>query len=843
MTNGIFIALLNNAILLLALAAIYDLVISCHKKTGNNLFRKIFTGFALGGLGISLMLAALRLSAGIIFDTRSVLLSMSGLFFGAIPTVIAMAVTAAFRCFQGGAAAWAGVAVIVFTGTSGILWQRLRRTPPENISAGELYIFGIFNHVAMLALMFIMPAKTALPVVSTIALPVMCIYPLVTVVLGLLLASRIRRQRMAEALSESESTYRNLFQHTHAVMLLIDPFTGTITDANPAASRFYRWTTDELCQMNISQISLIPPDKLKEELRKNLTADTFLSKHRLADRTTRDVEVLTGPVTISGKRHIYYFIQDISERSRQEIDRQKMLADAEQSRKILLSVIEDQKLTETKLQRLSTAIEQSPETVVITDPDGIIQYVNPAFETTTGYSLEEAVGENPRVLKSGQHDERFYADLWKTISSGSVWEGRITNKRKNGELYTEEASISPVRDVSGTVTGYVAVKRDITQELQREEQFRQSQKMEAVGQLAGGIAHDFNNILQAVLGFSELLLNRLQENTPEHRNAFEIQKAARRAADLTGQLLAFSRKQPVERKKINLNTAIRDAEVLLHMLLGDNTECIFELSPDLLPVYADHNQITQILINLSVNARDAMPNGGRLTVTTDMIMLDRQTADAIPDAKPGKFIRISITDTGCGMSPEVKEHLFEPFFTTKAVGQGTGLGLAVVYGIVKQSKGWIHVSSEQGHGTGFRIYLPAAEESGPDKTEKHSDQRRILLVEDDADVRSMVVQILKSAGYEPVDAASAEEALRLIEEQGQQFDLLFSDIVLPNQNGIDLADMLRLKNKNLPVLLFSSYRDQRERWEKLDSKGYAFLQKPFSLTGLLAAVHDALETR
>jgi PAS domain S-box-containing protein len=503
-------------------------------------------------------------------------------------------------------------------------------------------------------------------------------------------------------------------------------------------------------------------------------------------------------------------------------------------------IADEQRRTE-EHHRLSTAINQSPEAVVITGPDGIIQYVNPAFEAITGYSSKEVFGKNPSILKSGTHDASFYSNLWKTINAGKVWEGRFINKRKSGELYTEEASISPVKNPSGAITGYVAVKRNITEELLKEEQFRQSQKMEAVGQLAGGIAHDFNNILQAILGFSEILLTRLKGDSVEHHNASEIQKASKRAAELIRQLLAFSRKQPVERKRINLNAELSDAEVLLQIMLGKKVSCRFELSNDLHPIYADHSQLTQIIMNLAVNARDAMPNGGRLTLATENITFEPQAIAGMPEAEPGSFVCLSVTDTGCGMSPEVRNHLFEPFFTTKAVGQGTGLGLAVVYGIVKQGKGWIHVYSEEGLGSTFKIYLPTCEAASEDhEAESAIHHGRILLVEDDADMRNLVLRILETSGYESLSVSSAEEALQLFERENGRFDLLFSDIVLPHQSGVNLADQLRAKSPALRILLYSGYQDQRERWETLDIKGYHFLKKPFSVTGLLSAVHDAI---
>ena len=841
MNNTIFISLLNNTILLLAMATVYDLVAG-KSRGGGKILTQILTGIALGFIGIGLVLASVRFYPGIIFDTRSVLLSVSGLFFGLIPTVIAMIMISFFRLLQGGTAMYAGIAVIIATGSLGLLWRHLRRKPLEQITSGELFVFGIITHVIMLTLMFLIPLETALNVLAQISLPVLTIYPLGTVALGLLLAGRLRRQHTAIALAESEKTYRRLFHNKHTVMLLVDPENGVVVDANPAACQFYGWSHDEFCRMKISQINTLPLEKIREKLKtvQDSECHEFFLQHRLADGSLRDVEVLSSLITIGEQELLYSIIHDVTERNRFDAERTKLLAEAEQARHALLNVIEDQKLAETRLQRLSTAIEQSPEAVVITGPDGIIQYVNPAFETTTGWSREEAVGKNSSILKSGQHDAVFYSSLWKTISSGTVWTGRLINKRKNGELYTEEASISPVRDTLGAINGYVAVKRDITEELAQEEKFRQSQKMEAVGQLAGGIAHDFNNILQAILGFSEILLNRLNRESMEHRNAAEIQKAANRAAELTRQLLAFSRKQPVERKRIDLNAELRDEEVLLQILLGSKIPYYFEMAEDLHPIYADHSQITQIIMNLAVNARDAMPNGGRLTFATKNITFEPQAVTTIPEAEPGSFVCLSVTDTGCGMNREVRDHLFEPFFTTKAVGQGTGLGLAVVYGIVKQNKGWIHVYSEEGLGSTFKIYLPAFENDAPDAPENRLHNGRILLVEDDADTRNLVVRILSMSGYEPVTASNAEEAIQLFVQENGRFDLLFSDMILPGKTGLELADALRAKTPDLPVLLYSGYQDQRERWITLESKGYCFLQKPFSVTGLLSAVHDTL---
>ena len=626
----------------------------------------------------------------------------------------------------------------------------------------------------------------------------------------------IADQKKAEqALRESQEYLAAMWSTMDIGILLIDAATRKILRVNPAILTMSGYREAEL----IGKIchKLVCPAEVEKCPVGDLQKPVDRSERKLvcSDGKQIDVEKSVKKIFLNGKTVYLETLIDISERNR-------ALAE---------------------LRRLSTAIEQSPDAVVITEPNGIIQYVNPAFETITGYSPEEARGKTPRILKSSQHSAAFYTDLWKTISTGNTWTGHLINKHKNGELYTEEATITPVRNATGEITGYVAIKRDITQELAKEERFRQSQKMEAVGQLAGGIAHDFNNILQAILGFSEILLCELNQEGKERRHVVEIEKAAKRAAEMTRQLLAFSRKQPVDKKRININETIGDTEVLLQILLGKKATCTLDLAPDLNEVYADHSQITQIIMNLAVNARDAMTEEGRLTIATENITFESQATAGMPDATSGSFVCLSVTDTGCGMDQEAKDHLFEPFFTTKAVGKGTGLGLSVVYGIVKQNRGWIHVYSEENLGTTFKIYLPSCTPASPDHPGDNPHPGRILLVDDDKKTRDLVTDLLQTSGYEAIQAESAEEAIKLFRREKGLFDMLFSDIILPEQTGISLADTLRIENPTLPVLLYSGYQDRRERWIQLESKGYHFLQKPFSIATMLAAVHDTLSEK
>ena len=511
--------------------------------------------------------------------------------------------------------------------------------------------------------------------------------------------------------------------------------------------------------------------------------------------------------------------------------------------------IAEQEKAEKELHRLSTVIEQSPENVIITDTHGIIQYVNPVFETTTGYTREEAIGQTPNILRSGRQDKTFYERLWKTLREGKAWQGHLINQQKSGDLYTVEAIILPVRAPSGVITGYASIERDITKELLHEEKLRQSQKMEAIGQLAGGIAHDFNNILQAILGFSELLLLDLDLTAIGPRDQVAgIQKAAKHAAELTRQLLAFSRKQVSEVIPLDLNQIIKNTITLTTSLIGENIQLKVLLSEEPLPVMADARQIERTILNMVLNARDAMPEGGDLTLETGMVSFTQEDADLNYQVQAGDFARLMVSDTGTGMSPHIMEHIFEPFFTTKGPSKGTGLGLSAIYGIIQEHGGWISVYSEPEEGSTFKMHLPLRSiannthriESPPCKAlEITGEGQHILLVEDDPTVREMTMHVLYKAGYVVTSFATAEEAEALFTDHSDKFSMLISDVILPKKNGAELAIALTAKNPQLPVILCSGYSGDRIKKQQIEQNNFLFLEKPFSIIDLLAAVMKA----
>jgi PAS domain S-box-containing protein len=503
--------------------------------------------------------------------------------------------------------------------------------------------------------------------------------------------------------------------------------------------------------------------------------------------------------------------------------------------------------SEGERRRLATALAQAAESILITDIEGNTIYVNPAFERISGYSRKEVLGKNPRVLKSGRQDDAFYRQMWGIIKKGEVWHGHIINRRKDGTLFEEDATITPIRDATGKIVNYMAIKLDVTREMELEAQFRQAQKMEAIGQLAGGVAHDFNNILSAIMMQADL--TAMTENISEavKDGLKEISSSAERAANLTRQLLLFSRRQVMQSRELDLNEVVTSLAKMLQRIIGENVRLRLHLHPAPLTTRADSGMLDQVLINLAVNARDAMPKGGLLTIETSERILDELSAQNHPEAKAGRYVCLSVGDTGCGMAPEIKSRIFEPFFTTKEPGKGTGLGLATVFGIIKQHQGWIKVHSQLDQGTNFQIFLPACDVAPEASVEaSRRDPQRgtetILLAEDDPSVRLLTQTTLEAQGYRVLAAANGEEAIRLWREYRSEIALLFTDLVMPGAvNGQQLARRLQEGNPNLKVVFISGYSADIAGGEIELRRGETFLQKPCSLPEIIEAIRLTLD--
>ena len=518
----------------------------------------------------------------------------------------------------------------------------------------------------------------------------------------------------------------------------------------------------------------------------------------------------------------------------------------------LMAEIAERKRAEGELREtsrnLQAIIQTSPVAIMEMDSQGYIFMWNPACERVFGWSEPEVLGKFLPII--GDDYRMEFEAIRKRLIGGERIEGVETRRRrKDGKLVEVSISAAPLYGSDGTVTGIIGVVSDITEHKRLEEQFLQSQKVEAVGRLAGGVAHYFNNILTAIVGYCQLTLYRLPESDPLRANIEEINKAADRAAGLTRQLLAFSRKQILTQKVFDLNSVVANLDKMLRRVIGEDIDFVTKLAPDLDRTKADPGQIEQVILNMAVNARDAMPEGGKLTIETSNVRLDEHYAQQHIDVVPGEYVMLAFSDTGSGMTPEVMKRIFEPFYTTKGIGKGTGLGLATCFGIVKQSGGHITVYSDIGHGTTFKVYLPRVLEEVEREAVPQTavgdagGHETILFVEDDAAIRELNARVLRQYGYNVLVASDGQEALNTAQRlNGKELDLVLTDVVMPQMGGKELADRLHTMYPNLKVLFCSGYTEDAIVHRGVLASGIDFLQKPFSPTVLAAKVHKVIKS-
>ena len=506
----------------------------------------------------------------------------------------------------------------------------------------------------------------------------------------------------------------------------------------------------------------------------------------------------------------------------------------------------ERKQAEEQLLKLSQAVMQSPVSIVITDTLGNIEFVNPMFSQISGYPEEEVLGRNPSMLKGGRTSPEIYKHLWDTITSGRIWSGELHNRQKNGESQWEHATISPIKNSHGGISHYMAFMENISERKKLEEQLRQSQKMEAIGQLAGGVAHDFNNVLTVIMGFGQMLQHSLPVGDPKFAHMEQILNAADRAAHLTKSLLAFSRKQVMRLQQVELNDLTRNHTKFLVRIIGEDVTLKTSFSEQPLHVLADSGQIEQVLMNLATNARDAMPVGGEVCIKIESVQLDKEFHQQHGYGVPGPYALITVTDTGAGMDIETQQKIFEPFFTTKAPGRGTGLGLSIVYGIVKQHGGYITILSQCGLGTTFNIYLPLIT-GQVRQTEKIPSllpvggKETILVVEDDPAVLHLVDSVLKRYGYTVLRAGSGEEALELYQSNAPEISLALLDVIMPKMNGKQLCDVLRQQSPHLKVLFLSGYTADLLQDKGIPMIGIDIMMKPAKPVELARKVREMLD--
>lgn len=634
---------------------------------------------------------------------------------------------------------------------------------------------------------------------------------------------------------EARIRFQLIFDYSPEKIMLLDGF-GQILDANLSACQMMGMPRNDLVGTPFavllrSEDRTKISDALNEVARGKTTF--FASQKFVSSENSMSLEINAAVRTLFGKEsRVLIRLNDISNQEK------SVQVQADSKRQILAEEDHD---------RLAMVVRQIAEAVIITDTEGTILYVNPAFETDTGYTSKEAIGKKTRILNSGRIDKRFFKLMWQTLLQGKVWTGRLVDKRKDGSLFDIHQIITPVKNTSGKVVNFISVWRDITNERRLEEAVRQSQKMDAVGRLASGIAHDFNNVVAAIIGYAEILLDKVKDQQELSEHTREILSNAERASNLTRQLLTFSRRQPEKLQALSLNEVLTSMHPLLQRTLTNDIELVTLIGDGIGYVNADFGQMEQAVLNLAINARDAMKGRGKLIIETKRELLSAEESFKRIGANAGDYVILSVKDSGQGMSEETMQHIFEPFFTTKKAGKGTGLGLAVVYGIVKQHHGWIEVDSIIGKGTEFRIYLPRVESKRnitPPQEQPEQDlkgKETILVIDDDDHVRRSLELMLSSLDYHVIAASSGQEAIQLLQKGLTKFDLVVCDMIMPLMNGRQTLAHIKKLQPELKALIITGYSGVTDEEHVGGNSSIPILQKPFTREKLAACIRAILD--
>jgi PAS domain S-box-containing protein len=1068
MSNS-FGALVCNTALLLLLVYVRDLL-NAFDWVSRPWIRQVIAGIAIGTIGIFVMLMPWTFAPGIIFDTRSVLLAVSGLFFGTIPTVIAILMTSTYRMALGGGGMWTGVLLIIASGAIGLAWRRAHKHQLASLSFWTLYSLGLVVHLVMLALMFTQPLQRAIQILGSITFPVLVVFPIATAAYGTLMVERLRREQSAAAIRESESKFRALFEQAAVGVAKADAKTGHLVLFNQHFADLLGYSTEELLGMDLQTIT--HPDDRAETLRNiqelasgrissfaqvkryvrkdggiiwvNTTISPLWAKGDPPDFAMASIEDVTDrkraedALAISEERYrtlfesmpigVLYFApddtiisanptavsmlgitqgeivtrrpteswwrnihEDGSEFSAESLPSVQAMRTGEAIHGVIIGIFNEHEeayrwarinaipqfragetspyqvyvtmedITERRamgreLAHLASFPAQNPYPVIEVGTDGVVRFANAATMATLarlgldpdvrqflpgdaeqlerlrqqceqypqaqelvlgkatfyrvimappeaatlrvyavditetkaaqsrqerylgmldrslneiyvfdevslkfvyvneaalhnlGYSLAELQQMTPPDINP-EFTRSTFEELLQPLRDGTkellVYDVTF-HRRKDGTTYPVEAHLQ--RFQGDGQSSFLAFINDITDRKRVQAQLLQSQKMEAVGELAGGVAHDFNNMLTGILGNVAIVKESISLNDPLRENVDAIRTAAEEAANLTRGLLTFSRGAMIQPVALDTNASVERTLAVLTQSLPASVTIVNKLQPGVWNVFMDQSQMTQILLNLGVNARDSMEGRGTLTVGTRNTVVDATYVQTHPFARTGEFVVLSVADTGPGIAPGVLQHIFEPFFTTKPVGGGTGLGLSIVYGAAHQTGGWITVQSNPGEGALFEVYLPRLVEQLPPRTVATRTVTRpcvgtVLVVEDEPVVSAVVQALLSRVGYDVLVAADGASALHALEAHGSDVDLILLDMTMPGMTTEEILTEVRRLYPVLPVLLTSGYTSSDAVKRMLaDGIVQGFLAKPYETEVLFATVARLMRT-
>lgn len=625
------------------------------------------------------------------------------------------------------------------------------------------------------------------------------------------------------ALSDSEEQFRQMFAKHSAMLYLVETDTLAIFDANESAQKFYGYSRDEFVTLTLADLSTLPETEvrllLEQTVKDGCCPVTF--SHRLANGELREVEIHSTPIRLKDRRFYFNIVHDITTRKRAEA----ALRESE--------------------SRFRSLVEATTDWIWETDTNDRLTYSSQKVKTLLGYEPEEVIGTKPFDFAAEEDQERISTVFYNAKKGErSFSEIECSYRHKDGGTVVLESSGMPIFDQNGIFAGFRGYERNITDRKLLEEQLIQAQKMEAVGQLAGGVSHDFNNILTAITGFVFILQMKLEDEELK-KYVEQIKLAAERAAELTDSLLAFSRKQIICFKPLHINSVIQETQKLLARLIREDVEIQTDLCNGDLVILGDETKIEQIIINLATNARDAMPEGGILSIRTVHCTMDGEPGSSILSGKPASYVHLTVSDTGLGIDKKTQDRIFEPFFTTKEVGKGTGLGLSIVYGLVKQLNGYIHIQSESRIGTSVNIYFPLVmaepEESAfVQLSVPKGGGETLLVAEDDPDVRSFIRTVLEEFGYYVIEAVDGMDAVTKFRENSDRIKVAIFDIIMPKKNGRDAYLEIRKTNPDVKAIFVSGYTGEFLTEEGILKEGLHFLPKPVVPWSLLEKVQEVL---